>query len=236
MNSSKPDAPATPSESLQEFLHSVSYGSRTDLNFKWLSFIPQDEATAFIQKLFVLTADAIDSADVSLVDAHIRQAQIRAYSQNEPSYRYDDCPVTLLNKPLIETRLMLLTSSGHFVRGNDPGPLGMTNATQADVVARIDDFLREPPQLSAIPVHTSAENLHVRHPGYDIRPAQADANVNFPLELLRDMAEAGKLNLHTTAYSFVGACIQTPLRKRLAPAWAQQFREEGVETALLVPV
>ncbi len=49
---------------------------------------------------------------------------------------------------------------------------------------RTDDFLKAPPALTPIPLATTPDELTVRHPGYDIRPAQADPGVAFPLQHL----------------------------------------------------
>lgn len=43
-------------------------------------------------------------------------------------------------------------------------------------------------------------------------------------------------NLLPTAYSFVGACAQTPLLKTTGPRWVDMLQSQGVEAALLVPV
>ena len=53
--------------------------------------------------------------------------------------------------------------------------------TQEEASDRIGEFLKAEPSLSAIPFETPEENLRVRHGGYDIRSAQADPNVVFPI-------------------------------------------------------
>ena len=140
-------------------------------------------------------------------------------------------------KPVAEMRLALITSSGHFVDGDDPQPFGIENMTQDEASDRIGDFLKEEPSLSAIPFDTPAENLRVRHGGYDIRSVLADPNAALPLarfnELLADGLIGGLLD---NAYSFVGACAQMRLLRRTGPKWVAQWRAEGIEGAVLVPV
>ena len=54
---------------------------------------------------------------------------------------------------------------------------GSPEVQVALLTGRIMEFLKAPPQLSAIPTDTPATALRVRHGGYDVRAAQADANV-----------------------------------------------------------
>ena len=48
-------------ETFEEFLNSFFYGSRTDLNFKFIKELGPDAAGPFFQELFVSIASAIDS-------------------------------------------------------------------------------------------------------------------------------------------------------------------------------
>lgn len=103
-------------------------------------------------------------------------------------------------------------------------------------MARINQFLREEPQLSIIPIDTPTENLRVRHGGYDIRAAAKDADVILPISSLRQLAKDGVIGeLHHEAYSFVGACAQTPLLKKTGPQWVSRFKEQEIDAMLLVP-
>lgn len=69
-------------------------------------------------------------ADYRRIVEHVYAGQVQAYS-SEGEWRYDDGPFILLQKPLSASRLVLLTSSGHFVEGADPEPFGVKNMTQA---------------------------------------------------------------------------------------------------------
>ena len=102
---------------------------------------------------------------------------------------------------------------------------------------RISEFLKEEPTLSSIPIDTPKERLRVRHGGYDIRAAQADPNVVFPLERLLELERDGIIGeLVPAAYSFVGACAQTPLLKQTGPRWVRMFQQQKIDAVLLVPV
>ncbi|MAT99900.1 MAG: hypothetical protein CL608_22390 [Anaerolineaceae bacterium] len=222
-------------ETFSEFKNSFSYGSRSDLSFKFFKGLSDEEAAVFIQNLFLKVVDAMDSGNWQPVAEHIIEGQKLSY--NKPgSFAYDDAPFTPLPKPLAELKLGLLTSSGHFVAGDDPRPFGEENMTQAEAARRISEFIKAAPTLSTIPMDTPPEKLRVRHGGYDIRGAAADANVILPLTHLHTMVEAGRIGeLAKNAYSFVGACAQTPLAKKSAPQWAEMVKQQGIEAMLLVP-
>jgi D-proline reductase (dithiol) PrdB len=223
-------------ETFSQFKNSFAYGSRSDLNFKFLKNLSDEDAATFLQGLLYQLSDAFDKDDFEALYDHVRTCQARAYA-GPSRWTYDEGPFTPLVKPLSKARLALLTSSGHFVEGNDPSPFGIENMTQAEATARIDDFLKEEPVLSAIPSDTPAERLCVRHGGYDIRSAERDPNVAFPLTHLRNLVQEGVIGeLAPHAYSFVGACAQTPLIKRTGPRWVEMLRSHAVDGVVLVPV
>lgn len=223
-------------ESLEAFKKSFYYGSRSDMNFKFLADLPDDEAGTFFQELLWTMGDALNDGDFSRITEYIIQAQARVYNQ-PGKFVYEDAPFSLLSVPLTQLRLGLMTSSGHFVEGDDPRPFGVENMSQQEAEARIMDFIKAEPQLSVIPMDTPASKLCVRHGGYDVRGSQADPNTNFPIERLRELQADGVVGeLAANAYSFVGATSQLKLRNQVAPAWLEQFQTEGIEALLLVPV
>ncbi len=223
------------SETLSEFKNSFFYGQRTDLSFKFLKDYSDEETAVFIQTLFTKTMAAIDSGDWQPVAQHVIDGQAEAYDA-PGHFVYDNVPFTPLPKPLANLKLGLLTSSGHFVDGDDPQPFGMKNMSQPEAIAHIGQFLSEAPTLSAIPMNTPPKKLRVRHGGYDIRGAAADPNVVLPLTPLQTLADAGEIGqLADNAYSFVGACAQTPLRKKRVPEWAMMLKQQGIEAMLLLP-
>ena len=223
-------------ESFAEFKNSFAYGTRTDLNFKFLKNLPDAEAAQFFQELLYKLGDTLDDGDLSRVADHAFAWQAKAYA-GAGNWRYPNGPFTPLRKLLTAAKVALLTSSGHFVAGDDPEPFGIKNMTQTEAMARIDDFLKEEPVLSLIPRDTPLEQLRVRHGGYDIRSAQADPNVTFPLARMRELAQEGRIGeLAANAYSFVGACAQTPLLKRTGPKWVERLQAEAIDAVVLVPV
>ena len=84
---------------------------------------------------------------------------------------------------------------------------------------------------------TPNDALEVRHGGYDIRGAQVDPNVAFPLERVRELQQEGLIGeLAPEAYSFVGACAQTRLLKQTGPQWVEKFQKQHIDVVVLVPV
>jgi len=162
---------------------------------------------------------------------------VDAYTREDTSrWTYDSGPFASLRKPLSESRLLLLTSSGHFVEGDDPEPFGVPHMTQEEAVARINDFLREAPVLSVVPRDTDPGALRVRHGGYDVRSVRRDPNVAFPRDLLVEAEATGRIGtLAPEILSFPGATAQGRLRQVL-PEWLERVRGADVDLALLVPV
>lgn len=223
-------------ETFEAFKNSFSYGSRTDLNFKFLKHLPTEEAARFFQDLLCKLGDTLDDADATRLIDHVREWQGQGYGHFS-GFTYDDGPFTPLARPLAQSRLTLLTSTGHFVAGHDPEPFGVKEMTQEKAIARIGDFLKAAPDLSPIPFDTPPDQLRVRHGGYDIRGVQADPDVALPLAPLRELQQDGTIgSLTDSAYSFVGATAQTRLLTQSGPEWVEMLRQQDVDAALLVPV
>ncbi|MCP4624752.1 MAG: hypothetical protein GY850_14670 [bacterium] len=224
-------------ESFEDFKKSFSYGSRTDLNFKFLSKLSDDQAAKFFQDLLRKLGDAIDDGNFAQIVKHVCEWQKKVYSSEDKKFTYDDGPFTPFQKRVSDSSLALITSSGHFVEGKDPEPLGAKNMTQQEAIERIGEFVKAPPQLSTLPVDTPGDKLRVRHGGYDIRGAQADPNVALPLQRLLELEHEGVVGqLVQQAYSFVGACSQKRLLKQIGPQWIEIFKQQPMDAALLVPV
>lgn len=223
-------------ESFAEFKDSFSYGSRSDLNFKFLKSLSPEDASEFFQILFYEVGELIDGGAKERMMDFIFKAQVKGYA-GAGRYVYEQASFKKLEKTLAETRLALMSSSGHFVQGDDPKPLGVDDMSQSDAEARINDFVKEEPRLSEIPIDISQKMLRVRHGGYDVRGAQKDPNVNFPIDRMRELRDEGILpKLHAVAYSFVGACSQMRLQKETGPHWVEKFKESQIEALLLIPV
>jgi hypothetical protein len=228
------------SETFEEFRKSFSYGSRSDLNFKFLKALSDEDAAEFLRQVLEELGDSYDHGDLDPLVQLAIDWQIRGYTPQEGVARrwvYEDGPFAEPARPLSESRVALLTSSGHFVAGDDPSPFGVEEMSQQEAEDRISEFLRAAPMLSRIPVDTVHDELQVRHGGYDITSAAADPGVAFPVTVLRELAAEGVIgDLHPDAFSFPGATAQKRMIKESGPQWAQLLADEGVEAVVLVPV
>lgn len=230
------DAP----ETFEEFRKSFSYGSRSDLNFKFLKALSDEDAAKFFEELLDHIGDAYDHARLEDIIDHVVEWQAHAYTPAPDAQRpwvYEDGPFTTPAKSLADSRVALFTSSGHFSHDDDPEPFGVARMTQQEAEDRINEFLKVAPDLSQIPVTAAGHELRVRHGGYDVTSAALDHNVAFPIDILRDLDAEGMIGeLHPEAYSFMGAAAQRRLQKEKAPEWAAMLRDADIDVVLLVPV
>lgn len=221
---------------MEAFKNSFFYGSRSDLNFKFLSMISEEKAGAFIQKLFKTIANSYDTGEFKDIFECVINAQAESYSE-DVRISYDDGPFVPVQKNIDQLKIMLFTSSGHFVKTDDPKPLGVEKMTQEQAESRIMEFIKQEPELSAIPKETHYDDLMVRHGGYDIQGAQKDPNVAFPLEIFREFEKEKKIGCFVdTVFSFVGACSQIRLLKKTGPKWVEKIKSMDVDAVFMIPV
>jgi hypothetical protein len=227
-------------ETLRSFADAFFYGSRSNLDMKFLRDLDPVEVGDFLEGLLRHLSTTLDDGDADPLVDHVIDWQRRAYTAHldgKASFTYDDVPLATMGRPLSGSRVALLTSSGHFVAGHDPQPLGVADMSQAEAERRVGEFLREAPTLSDIPIDTAPDDLRVRHGGYPVAAAAIDHNVNLPLDALRALEIEGVIGeVHHIARSFVGATSQLRLRDGVAPEWAEILRAEQVDAVLLVPV
>ncbi len=221
-------------ETFREFVNSFAYGSRTDLNFKFLKELAEEDAARFLQELLWKLGDTLDDGQADRLIEHVYAWQVRGYTA-KTTWAYDRAPFTPLRKPVAHSRLVLVSSSGFYVEGHDPEPLGVKDMSQGEAIRRINEFLKCTPTLTAIPKDTPRAELRVRHGGYDVRAAERDPNVVFPLDRMVELEREGVIGeLAHDAYTFVGATAQTQLLKHAGPEWAALLKEQEIDAALLV--
>lgn len=227
-------------ETFEEFRRSFSYGSRNDLNFKFLKTLPDEESAEFLRRLLDTLGDAYDTGDLDSLFEVAIEAQIAGYAPKEgddpPRYLFSEGPFATLDVPLREARIGMVTTTGHFMDGDDPAPLGSQGMTQQDAIDNISELLRSAPVLSEVPADADKSALRVRHGGYDITSAEVDPNVCFPCDVLVDLRDEGTIGaIAATHFSFPGATSQGRLRKVVA-SWVERISRERVDAVLLVPV
>ena len=232
----------TSTETIAELRNSFFYGSRKNLNYKFVNDLSDAEFGDFLDEYFTAAGQMTDTGDASaLMDVHYRW-QVVGYrghlgQPEEFAHRHTDTPWASMSKPLSESRVAVMTSSGHFVDGDDPKPLGIENMTQEEAEDRIMETIKEPPSLSVIPSATPFENIRVRHGGYPVEGAVADPQVVLPLRIMESLEAAGTIGeFAKDSYSFVGAAAQGPIKKRIGSEWAEMLREAEVDAVLLVPI
>lgn len=219
------------SETLAGFKESFWYGSRNDLHFKFLAKLSDENAGEFFRQLLEALGDAFDTAEYDRVRRLVWDWQVRAYEDHEAvNFRYPDGPFAPAPS-LSDATVALMSAGGVYVEGEDP----TGGETQEQAVARIGEYLREPPTLVSIPRDVSPRDLRVRHPGYDVRGAERDINCVFPIRALNELARDGVIGeINRRHYSFVGAASQLRLRNEIAPSWGEKLRADGVDVCLLV--
>ena len=85
-----------------------------------------------------------------------------------------------------------------------------------------------------IPADIPQERLCIGHVAYDIRAAQKDINVIFPLPLFQELAQEGVIGtLAQRHYSYHGLTNIPRLIKESAPQWAQMLKDDGVDAVFL---
>lgn len=228
-----------PGETFKEYVDSFSYGSRTDLLFKFLKNAPEEAAETYIQDLLRELGEVVDTGDLSKLFEITYEAQLEANSPpgEDPRWKYDDAPFATLSKPLSEMTVGLLTSSGHYVEGEPHAPPELADYTQEEATKHIGEYGRAKPFLSAVPVDLPQEELGVHQPGYDIRAALKDRNTVMPIDRMKEMEADGVIGKFASiAYSFIGLTSQMRLTREDAPQWAERVKAEGWEATVLVPV
>ncbi|MDW7662042.1 MAG: glycine/sarcosine/betaine reductase selenoprotein B family protein [Bacillota bacterium] len=223
-------------ESFKEFKDTFSYGKRNNLNFKFLSHLSEEEAADFIEGLLYKLGKYFNDGDEGKIIQHVVDGQIKAYSK-DAKFTYDEGPFTKFEKELKDSKIGLITSSGHFVKGDDPEPFGMKNMTQEEAINNIRESIREKPSLSIIPKDTNLEDLKVRHGGYDISGAETNHNTVIPIEILKELEKNEVIKeLGNKIFSFVGACAQKPLIKEIKNSWMEIIKMQNFDAVILVPV
>lgn len=166
----------------------------------------------------------------------MQQEQVRAYipEQTISALRPDfpDSPFAPLQKPLEEATVALFTSGAIY--RDDQDPYYPASLTYEQAVKDARQALERVPSLRAIPADTPPERLRVGHVAYDIRAAQKDINVIFPLPLFQELAQEGVIGkLAPHHYSYHGLTNIPRLIKESAPQWAQMLKKDRVDAVFL---
>ena len=138
---------------------------------------------------------------------------------------FTDVPFTPLAQPLTETRLALITTAAPYQpeAGNQgPGAPYNARAKFFEVYSGSTD---------------SAPDLRIAHLSYDrVHSSAEDPNTWFPLERLRQAAQASRIGALTARFHGVPTNrSQRVTIQQDAPELLRRCREDGAQAALLVP-
>jgi len=142
-----------------------------------------------------------------------------------PWRRIDPVPWAPLLKPLKDNRLVLISSAGFVLPGQEP----------FDESIRGGDYsFREIPSDSDVStlVDTHRSDL------FDHSGLRQDPNLAFPISRLRELEKKGRIgSINQRHLSFMGS-ITAPGRlvKKTLPAVANLLQTDEVDVALLIPV
>ena len=136
----------------------------------------------------------------------------------------EDAPFAPLRTPLAEAVIFPITSGGLYLPASQP-PFDEPNP-EGDHTYRL------------LPTRLRQADLDVKHGHYDPAEALKDYNSVFPLDRLRELAEAGHFaGLTPQGVSFMGYVTDAgTFAEGTARAIAQEVLASGADAAFLVPV
>ena len=149
----------------------------------------------------------------------------RLFLKTYPWRRIDPVPWTPLQKPLAESRLVLVSSAGiitpeqkpfdNSIRGGDPSFREISS--DVDVTTLIETH---------------------RSDAFDHKGIALDPNLAFPADRLRELAAAGVIGSLNHRYLSIMGSVTAPGRliKKTIPQVVPKLVEDGVDIALLIPV
>lgn len=150
---------------------------------------------------------------------------VRLFLKTYPWRQIDPVPWTPLHKPLGEAKLALISTAGFVAPGQAPFD---------DKVKGGDWSYRE------IPADTDVRQLTECHrsESFDHRGIQADPNLAFPLDRVRELVAAGRLGAANRRHFSLMGSITAPGRfmKETVPAVADALAADQTDVTLLVPV
>ena len=142
---------------------------------------------------------------------------------NWPCPDNDDTPWTTMGKPLSESKVAMVTTSGIHLRKDAP----FRSLKGGDTSYRIIPRDSEPADI--IQSHTSI--------GFDRTTSYRDINISFPVDRLEELVQSGYIGeLSNNYYSYMGAINDvTGLIEVSGPEVATKLLSEEVDVVLLVP-
>lgn len=150
---------------------------------------------------------------------------VRLFVRTYKWRRIDPVPWTPLSKPLSQSRVALVSSSGFVLPDQEPFDQKMKGGD---------------PTYRLIPADTDVLTLIDAHrsESFDHTGMEQDPNLVFPLDRLRELVERGRISELAPRHVSVMGSITAPGRmmKQTAPDVAGALVADEVDVALLIPV
>lgn len=146
-------------------------------------------------------------------------------SMGFPAYKWsenDEAPWAALTKPLAECTVALLVSGG----------ISHCAAAPFDPDARNDH------RVDAIDADTASDQYQIHDSYYDHTDADRDLNCLFPIDRLRELAEAGEIGKVSPRHwsGFMGRTYnRSKIRDESAPAFVKELQADGVDLLVAIP-
>ena len=142
---------------------------------------------------------------------------------NWPCPDNDETPWTNMGKPLSESKVAMVTTSGIHLRKDAPFRSLKGGDTSYRIIPRDSD------PADIIQSHTSI--------GFDRTTSYRDINISFPEDRLEELVQSGYIGeLSNNYYSYMGAINDvTGLIEDSGPEVATKLLSEEVDVVLLVP-
>lgn len=136
--------------------------------------------------------------------------------------RNDPIAFARLDKPLSEARVALVSTGGIYAASQLP----------FDTAKPDGDW-----SLRAIPSDTPSSELRVSHTHYNHGDADEDVNCMFPIDRLRELAEAGFVGGVSATYFGMMGFIPNGRhsQEEAGPEIASRLKAEGTDVVLLTP-
>lgn len=154
----------------------------------------------------------------------ITRRLVKSWIKLEPRH---DIPWAVLNKPLSECSVALISTGGIALKSDQPFDQ--------------DGERRNPwwgdPSYRVIPNTSRTEDVRIWHMHIDPGLAERDINCLLPIDRLREMNAAGLIGrVADSHYSFMGYLLDpAELLKKSIPAIVERLQSERVDVVALVP-
>lgn len=149
----------------------------------------------------------------------------RRFIERYPFPNLDAPVLTPLQKPVNQLKLALVTTAGLHLKSDKP-------------FARL--FQSSDCSYRILPADVSIEELKISHTSdeFDRSGVLIDLNVVLPIRPVKELVNQGKLgSIAPRHFSFMGSLPRVgDLKKKFAPALAEELKVDRVDIVLLTPV